>query len=217
MLYVCHTTVTTEPAVSSMFFNEFVQGMQRLLLTSVMLAFISLRLAAQSGADTEGRATEPGIHPTWAWAALQLLPSPGYSVGSGGGGNFHMQWQLTPVLYSFGINRRLSPWRSVVVEPLTRQNGSLEAFVSPEYTAAGDRFGNSWLLRTGLRAYLPVVEHGEYLSASLGVGYATYNGEKSLSLDAGVHIFFGVLGLQVSHAPDLDDARWTFTLKIRYF
>jgi hypothetical protein len=173
-------------------------------------------LAQETAADVEP-ATEPGVRATLLWAALQLVPGPAVSRSTSGETHFGLQWQVTPVLFSFGINRRLSPWRSFVVEPLTRQNGSVECFVAPEYTAAGDGFGTSWLFRGGLRGYFPLVEHGEYLSASLGAGVATWNGTESVHLDAGAHIFFGLLGLRIAYAPHLPPAQYTFTLVIRYF
>src|SRR5689334_10224774 len=99
--------------------------------------------------------------PTLLWMLAQTVPSP--ELGAGGPSPvFGLRWQITPLLYSFGIYRKLSPWRLFVVEPLTRQSGSIELFVSPEFLA-GD-----WLARVGVHATFPVLERGEKLAFTIG-------------------------------------------------
>lgn len=148
------------------------------------------------------------------WTATQLIPSPllvtgGQHVGAG------MRWQLTPLLYSFGIAER--PWRTFFVSPIARHSGSLELHASPEWACCAAGEASSWLLRAGLRLYLPLLEHGERLSWSLGVAYYRAAGGGGASADLGLYTFNGVLGLNVTVSPWLARREVITTLNLRYF
>lgn len=158
------------------------------------------------------RAEEPRIHPTVPWVAAQLLPSPELTLADDAG--FGLRWQVTPVSYSFGLHRSLSPWRSFIVEPLARQGGSVELHVSPEWlTALDDEFG----MRFGLRSYFPLVERGEYLSVSLGTSFLRFGSESAQAYEAGLYVLSGFVGLEVAYAPALDPARFILAMKVRAF
>jgi hypothetical protein len=121
------------------------------------------------------------------------------------------------MLYSFGINRKLSPWRTFVVEPLVRHAGSIELFASPEYITVTPDFTHNWMFRGGVRAYYPLVQRGEYLSCSLG-GSALYFRERAAaSYEAGLYTLFGIFGAQVTYTPTEALRSTTITLSIRYF
>jgi hypothetical protein len=155
---------------------------------------------------------EPRIHPTLPWVAAQLLPSPELTLAEEPG--FGMRWQVTPLSYSFGLHRSLSPWRSFVVEPLARQSGSIELCVSPEYLSALDEeFG----MRFGIRSYFPLVERGEYLSFSIGSSYLRFGSEGGQAWEAGLYVLSGFVGIEVAYAPALDPARFILALKVRPF
>jgi hypothetical protein len=161
-------------------------------------------------------ATPPGTSVTLPWMLTQLLPSP--EIGAGvNGAVFGLRWQLVPVLYSFGIDRRLSPWRAFVVEPLVRTSGSLELFVSPEYLAIDDDWSRRFGFRVGVRAHFPVLEKGDYLSVSLGSAYVRFAGRESASYQFGAYLLFGFLGFEQSIVPALDEARWIGTFNVRFF
>ena len=161
-------------------------------------------------------ATEPGIRLTLPWLLVQLVPSPELWIGPGEA-HLGLRWQVTPLLYSFGINRKLSPWRAFVVEPLTRHAGSIELFGSPEYIARPGALGERWMLRGGVRAYFPLLHRGDYMSCSLG-GSAVYAREQlGASYEAGVYTLFGALGAQVTYTPTAALRSTTFTISIRYF
>ncbi len=83
--------------------------------------------------------TEPGVAITIPWLATQLVPSPEIAGGQGTA-RFGARWQVTPVLFSWGIHRGLSPWRFIVEEPLVRQSGSIELYLTPEYFFYGSSF-----------------------------------------------------------------------------
>ena len=148
------------------------------------------------------------------WAATQLVPSPQLVTGKqhvGAG----LRWQLTPVLYSFGIAER--PWRTFFVSPIARHSGSVELHVSPEWACCAPAEASSWVLRAGLRLYLPLLEHGEQLSWSLGGAYYRAASGGGTSADLGLYSFSGLLGVNVTVSPWLPRRELITTLNIRYF
>jgi hypothetical protein len=150
--------------------------------------------------------------PTLLWMLTQVIPSP--EVGFGGAQPAAgLRWQLTPLLYSFGIYRKLSPWRTFVVEPLTRQSGSIELFVSPEYLASRT---DDWLVRVGVHATFPLRERGEQLAVTIGAGICLGT-ESSAEIEAGVSVFAGTFGLFFAYAPRVSLAPATLTLRVRWF
>src|SRR4051794_775501 len=70
---------------------------------------------------------DPLPYPSLAWLVTQLVPSPELAVGrvkhiDGAGAEsdvtttaFGLRWQLTPLVWSWGVNRRISRWRYFVV------------------------------------------------------------------------------------------------------
>lgn len=154
------------------------------------------------------------------WALTQLVPSPLLVVGErhvGGG----MRWQLTPLVYSFGV--AASPLRTFYVSPVARHSGSVELHASPEWSCCAADSRSSWLLRAGLRLYLPLIEHGEILSWSIGASYYHSLGTSDagsripVAADIGIYTLFGVLGLTVTVSPWLPRREVIVALNIRYF
>ncbi len=184
------------------------------LLVSSILIFANLLSAQENG--NSGSVTEPDVYPSIMWASSQLIPSPEW-VTSTDELKFGMRWQVTPLLYSFGINKKLSPWRYFIAEPLVRQSGSVELFFTPEYLNLEDKLKDKWLFRGGARAYIPLWQHGEYLSASLAASYFNFNGNNGLSYEAGIYLFAGILGFQTTYSPSFTNSEWIFTIRLRYF
>lgn len=177
---------------------------------AALLVTASLLAARGAGADR----VPP---PTLAWAVTQLVPSPGFTVGDAGAA-YTMRWQLTPLLYAFGVRREVTPWRSLVAEPLVRYGGSLELFVAGEYMGRGGA-ADRWGLRSGGRLYLPLHQHGENAALSLGVSHVYAAGEHGLGLELGGYVLYGVFGLQLTYAPPLHAGGESVTLHLafRYF
>jgi hypothetical protein len=167
--------------------------------------------------EVQFNVTEPNVHPSSLWISSQFIPSPQFNFLKNDGLKFGLRWQVTPLLYSFGINRKLNPWRYFVVEPMVRQNGSIELFFSPEWLNMTGKFKTNWLFRGGIRAYFPLYRRGEYLSGSLSASYYNFNGDQGISYEAGIYLFFGILGFQATYSPELKEAPWIFTLRLRYF
>lgn len=159
---------------------------------------------------------DPRPEVTLPWLATQLVPSPEIAAGDSGA-HFGMRWQVTPLLYSFGTNRRVSPWRWFVVEPIVRQSGSVELYLTPEYLAVAPAFRDRLLARVGVRSYFPLVQRGDYLSVSLGSSYFHIGDRDGASYEVGAYALFGTLGLQLTWSPGLSDAAWITTFRIRYF
>jgi hypothetical protein len=155
--------------------------------------------------------------PTLLWAATQLIPSPGMNIVRQDP-YFTLRWQITPVLYSFGVRSRVNPWRLFIAEPLVRQGGSIELFLSPEYTAMPGEILAKWGLRSGVRSYFPIVEHGEGFSLSIGGSHAIFRGQHSVGFEAGAYVLFGFLGFQVTYTPKLlGSESWMASCRLRYF
>jgi hypothetical protein len=128
-----------------------------------------------------------------------------------------MRWQVTPLLYSFGINRKLSPWRSLIAEPVVRHSGSIELFFSPEYLSKSGTFAEHWLFRGGLRSYFPLLSKGEYLSTSLGASMLHFDHHLGAAASAGVYVFYGFVGAEVTYCPTGALRSTTVTLSLRVF
>lgn len=172
--------------------------------------------SSASSVPRRATATSPGTHPTLTWLLTQLIPSPELAIGDDGAA-FGLRWQVVPFSYSFGIDRRLSPFRAFVVEPLVRTSGSLELFVAPEYLAIDERLSHRFGARFGARAHFPLIERGDYLSISLGTAYVWFPERESASYQFGAYLLFGFLGLEQSILPAFDEARWIGTLNVRFF
>ncbi|MBL8613907.1 MAG: hypothetical protein JNL38_41590 [Myxococcales bacterium] len=186
--------------------------MRRLGLAVALVAFsvATPRAARADGGDERPMTRE---RPTLLWMAAQLVPSGELAVGTHGA-LVGLGWQVTPLLYSFGLHRRASPWRFLVVDPMARQSGSIEVYAAPELFAQPDW---SLTLRPGLRAYYGLVARGEYLSASLGTSLQPGPGRASGALDVGLHGFAGAVGLVATVAPFSDLAPFMLTFRFRYF
>jgi len=148
------------------------------------------------------------------WGVGQLVPSPLVAT-DGRIAQAGLRWQLTPLLYSFGIAAK--PWRSFVVAPMARLSGSVELFVAPEWTCCAGGARDGFLVRGGLRGYLPLLEHGETLALSLGGSYHRNTKEGGPSIDLGLHTLFGMLGFVATVSPGLEGRQLSLAISIRYF
>jgi hypothetical protein len=156
---------------------------------------------------------------------MQLLPSPQLAFGRDRhidlqgdvdrsiNTRFGLRWQLTPFLWSFGVHREQTRWRALVVDPIARQSGSIELSTSLEYF-----FGDlsTFIVRPGLRVYLPIAQRGEFLSASLGTSVYRFDGFR-VAYDVGVYFLSGFFGVLVTVAPAHAPLATIATFRIRYF
>jgi len=147
------------------------------------------------------------------WTVMQLVPSPLFVVGTGNAGG-GVRWQVTPLVYSFGVAER--PVRAFVVEPVARHAGAIELYASPEWACCAPS-GTSWIGRGGVRLHLPLVGRGESLSGSVGASYYRSSGGDGLSMEMGVYALFGTIGLTVTFSPTLEGRETMLALALRYF
>jgi hypothetical protein len=167
----------------------------------------------------------PHPYPTLAWAVLQLVPSPEVGFGrfrriDGDSderviqATWGLRWQLTPVLWSFGVNRRVSGWRFLVVDPIARMSGSIAFEQHVEYFGG---YVDRVLLRPAVNLTLPVLHRGEYLAVSMGTSVYRYDDTFRVAYDVGAYVFFGLFGVQATVAPTHDALTTIATFRIRYF
>lgn len=176
--------------------------------------------------DTSYTYAEPRLRPTLPWLLAQLVPSPSLGFGHAthtdvfGASeqrvdvSFGFRWQVTPVLWSWGVHRGLSPWRFLVVDPVARFSGSLETTFALDYFLG---YVDRLIVRPGIAANFPLVQRGEYLSMSLGTSAYVYDGIPRVAYDVGAYTLFGLFGVQFTVAPSHDTLRAMTTFRIRYF
>jgi hypothetical protein len=185
----------------------------RPLLAPFVVATCVLAVGRAEAADLAEPERPPEPRPTLVWIVTQLVPSPELAAGAGDL-HFGVRWQVTPLLYSFGVQPRVSPWRTLVVEPIVRQSGSIELFFSPELFVGG-LDGPLW--RGGVRSYFPLVAKGDELSVSLGTSYTNAAGQSGVGFEVGAYILYGTLGVQLTYDPVRSPLQWITTLRFRYF
>lgn len=197
-------------------------------------AFVLVVLALLCGSAREARAfdtdlphqtgdvRQPMYQPTLGWFAAQFLPSAEIAGGNQGAA-WGLKWQITPVAYSWGVYRKISPWRFGVVDPSARQSGSVELYLAPEYvyfpTHSDDSHwkGDELFLRYGGRAYFPLVERGEFLSTSIGASAYDFGGAWAVAYEAGLYGLGGLVGAQVNVTPAQGPLRVVTTLVLRFW
>ena len=169
--------------------------------------------ASSSPPAPEAGVEQPIYAPTFWWFLAQAIPSPEVVAGSEGAA-WGLKWQLTAISYSWSLYRKISPWRFLVVDPTARHSGSIELYGAPEYVATTH---DELFVRYGTRAYLPLWEKGEFLSASLGSSVSQFNGKWGAAYEAGIYGLGGFLGAQFTYSPEQAPLRFVTTLSVRFF
>ena len=170
------------------------------------------------------QAGDRGALPWLSWTALQAIPSPTFTVDRGHGEQQRVtsfRWQITPISYSWSANELVSPVSYLKVNPIRRHAGSAEFFVQPEVAVRDYQFAglSRSSLGIGSRAFLPVVEYGEYLSVSLGAKYIfrrSINGDNANAFagEIGLYTYSGLIGLQLGVEPE---GRYSLSIYLKYY
>ncbi len=177
--------------------------------------------------NSRGQVKSP--HPVlkWStWALMQAIPS--FTVFedrnvSNSGLRFGLQWQVTPISYSFNANKYVSKFNFFFIEPEKRFSGSFESFFEPEFATGEFKYAGikRFMYKAGGRVVLPVAQRGEYLSFSLGAGY--YNQQNNdgrniggVTYEAAVYSFFGMLGLKFNYNQNAP-SKYNIGIYIKYF
>ncbi len=185
------------------------------LIRAASLGLALLSLSSGAGASRE-QPRDPSPVLRGDWLVLQLVPSPGVALGVSGPAAT-LRWHVTPLLYSFGTDRRLNRFRWFVAEPLYRHAGSVELFADPFYIGRDRPARDRWGLSTGARAHFPWLERGDALSYSVGASLLLLHEGVQPSFEAGLSTLFGVLGVFVHVAPWFDDGYAELSLRVRWF
>ena len=69
----------------------------------------------------------------------------------------------------------------------------------------------------GARLYVPLVHAGEYLSMSGGASAFVTHERVGGAMEVGLYTAAGIVGIQVTHAPDPGARMTTLALSVRYF
>jgi hypothetical protein len=170
-----------------------------------------LSLAFWQSAVSQEQKHQNGISSTWL--ILQALPS--YSWTSfPQQTNFAFEWEATPVLYSFGMNKLDPYWHSFYVTQPERFTGSIELIISTQFYTS--KVGTShWGFSGQILAHLPLVEYGEYIGINFGVARYTISGISSNYIIGGFSTFFGFLHYNIKISPS--DKICMNTIEFRFF
>lgn len=147
------------------------------------------------------------------WLPFQLLPNLTQYTSTPLSG-FGFEWEVSPLLYSFGMNKQISPWYSFIVEPTARFTGSIELL------AAGQAFttkmgGSYFAVSSHLMGTIPLIERGEHLTFNLGFGVYSIAKQTRFVTVAGVSTLFGIVHLNVKRSPN--PTTWITSLEFRIF
>ena len=155
----------------------------------------------------------PNTSKALVWSAIQLLPSYSWTAFPAAT-HFAFEWEATPVLYSFGLNRLASPWKFFFATPVARYTGSIEAVVSAQVFTS--RPGTSHFGYSGqLLGHIPLIERGEYLGATIGAARYYANDQYNTYIVGGLSTFFGILHGTVKYAPG--NGIWMTSIDLRLF
>jgi hypothetical protein len=148
-----------------------------------------------------------------SWIPLQAVPS--LTLTSRGDQSaFGFEWEATPLLYSFGMTRLVSPWYAFVVEPPARFTGSIELVATGQFNTT--KIGSSYFAGSfQLLGHIPLIERGEHLGLNLGVAQYYYGGSSPVYAVAGISTLFGIVHLNVKHSAQ--PMSWIGSLEIRLF
>lgn len=147
------------------------------------------------------------------WLPFQAIPTLTL-LSSSPSSAFGFEWEGTPLLYSFGMNKQISPWYSVIVEPTARFTGSLELSISGQLWTS--KVGASYFSYSGrLTGFLPLIERGEHLTLNLGVAAYRFPGRTQIFKVVGVSTIFSIVHLNVKQGNN--PTTWITSLEFRVF
>jgi hypothetical protein len=179
-------------------------------LISVFLIGILLISIIQYG-DAQEQKNRNDISTTWLY--LQSVPNLTW-VTLPAQTNFAFEWEVAPILYSFGMNKQDPPWHFFFVTQPERFAGSIELNASTQFYIS--KVGTShWGFSGQLIAHLPLVEKGENLGLNLGVAHYSISKISSNYVVLGFSTLFGFVHFNVKYSPS--DDIWMNSLDLRFF
>ena len=177
-----------------------------LLWCILALVLFSFSLHAQD----ERRDSASGFD---SWLAFQAIPSM-MVISHPGDIPFAFEWEATPLLYSFGMTRLVSPWYSFKVSQAARFAGSIELKVTGQISTR--KMGSSYFGSSAqLIGHIPLIERGEYLGLNVGVAKYAFAGFSPWFKVVGVSTLFGFVEFNFKHSSD--PQMWMGTIEFRFF
>jgi hypothetical protein len=148
-----------------------------------------------------------------AWLPYQAIPSM-MVISHPGDIPFAFEWEATPLLYSFGMTRKVSPWHSLFVVPPARFTGSIELKVTGQISTR--KTGRSYFGSSAqLIGHIPLIERGEYLGLNVGMAKYAFAGSSPWFKVVGVTTLFGFVEFNFKHSSDPE--MWMGTIEWRFF
>jgi hypothetical protein len=179
---------------------------RRLFFCVALFSMLGFQFAA-----TQEQGSRNSVSSTWL--ILQAIPSMTWT-SLPAQTNFAFEWEATPVIYSFGMNKLDLPWHFLKVTQPERFAGSIEFNISTQlYTS---KIGSShWGFSGQLMIHLPLVERGEYVGLNLGIARYTIAGMSSTYLIGGISTLFGFLHYNIKYSPA--EIIWMHSIEFRFF
>lgn len=147
------------------------------------------------------------------WLPYQAIPTLTFYSGAPNSA-FGFEWELTPALFSFGMNRHISPWYFFIVEPPGRFTGSIELNLAAQIFT--QKVGPSYFGLSGtVMGFIPLIERGEHLTLNLGVSAYRVGARTPVFGVVGVSTLFGMVHLNLKHSPP--ENIWITSLEWRVF
>jgi hypothetical protein len=177
----------------------------------ILLVLFSISCACCSFADAQQSENQSGVNTTWL--ILQSIPSLTWtSLPSQT--NFAFEWEITPLLYSFGMTKLDPPWHFFKISQPERFAGSLEFDITVQLFTS--LVGTShWGFSGQLLGHLPLIERGEYLGLNIGVARYSNAFVSTNYLVGGFSTLFGFLHYNIKYSPS--DALWMHSVEFRFF
>jgi len=148
-----------------------------------------------------------------SWLAFQAIPSM-MVISHPGDIPFAFEWEVTPLLYSFGMTRLVSPWYSFKVSQVARFTGSIELKATGQISTR--KMGSSYFGSSAqLIGHIPLIERGEYLGLNVGVAKYAFAGSSPWFKVVGVTTLFGFLEFNFKHSSD--PQMWMGSIEFRFF
>ena len=168
-------------------------------------------VAAGSRLSAQEEMKSPLLSP--AWIVLQAVPGVSWTVLPA---ETHtaLEWEVMPLIYSFGMNKNVSPWHVLFATPPERFAGSIELLCSAQFypAALGD---SHWGFSGQLLAHIPLIERGEYLGLNFGAARYAISGTSTTCVVCGAWTLFGFLHYNLKRSIDRD--LWMHSIEFRFF
>jgi hypothetical protein len=147
------------------------------------------------------------------WMVLQAIPSM-MVISHPSDIPFAFEWEATPLLYSFGMTKLISPWHSFKVIPPERFTGSIELKLTGQISTR--KMGSSYFGSSAqLIGHIPLIERGEYLGLNVGVAKYAFAGSSPWFKVIGVSTLFSFVEFNVKQSSDPNI--WMGTIEFRFF